>query len=74
VSSTEAIQRATAPALHVELPMTSATTSNPDPSMGEECRKADLDTVVGEDARSMDLKAPRILPEAAVVTWEVHRL
>jgi hypothetical protein len=55
VSSTEAIQRVVAPALHVELPMTSVMASTSDPSMGDECQKADLDTVVGEDARSLDL-------------------
>jgi hypothetical protein len=45
------------------------TSSTPDPSMGEECRK-----VVEADARSLDLKAARILPEAVVGTWEVHQL
>jgi hypothetical protein len=29
---------------------------------------------IGEDTRSLDLKTTRILPEAAVATWEVHRL
>jgi hypothetical protein len=42
-------------ALQVELPMVSVMASTPDLSMGEECRKADLDTAVGEDARSLDL-------------------
>jgi hypothetical protein len=42
------------PALQVELPMASATTSTPDPSVGEEWQKADLDTAVGEDARNLD--------------------
>jgi hypothetical protein len=68
------MQRAAVPALQVEFPTASVTASTPDPSVDDECLQADLDTVVGEDARSMDLKAPRILPEAAVVTWEVHRL
>jgi hypothetical protein len=54
VSSTEAIQRAVAPALQVELPTASTMASTPDPSMGEECQKADLDMVVWEDARSLD--------------------
>jgi hypothetical protein len=45
------------------------TSSTPDPSMGEECWK-----VVEADARSLDLKAARILPEAVVGTWEVHQL
>jgi hypothetical protein len=48
--------------------------SNPDPSMGEECRKVDLDTALGEDARSMDLKATKILSEVVAATWEVQRL
>jgi hypothetical protein len=29
---------------------------------------------VREDARSLDLKAARILSEAVAATWEVHRL
>jgi hypothetical protein len=37
VSSTEAIGRAAASALQVDLPMASATASNPDPTVGEEC-------------------------------------
>jgi hypothetical protein len=48
--------------------------SNPDPSVGEECQKADLDTVVGEDARSLGLKAARIPPDAVAATWDLHRL
>jgi hypothetical protein len=55
MSSTEAIQRVVAPALQVELPMASATTSNSDMFVGEECRKADVDTAMGEDARSLEL-------------------
>jgi hypothetical protein len=55
VYSTEVIQRVVVPALQLELPMTVA--SNPDPSVGKECRKADLDTTVGEDVRCLDLKA-----------------
>jgi hypothetical protein len=51
----EVIQRAAAPALQVELPTASAMASTPDPSMGEECQRADLDTAVEEDARSLDL-------------------
>jgi hypothetical protein len=54
VSSTEVIQRAAAPALQVELPTPSAMTSTSGPSVGEECRKADLDTAVGDDARSLE--------------------
>jgi hypothetical protein len=55
VSSTEAIRRAAAPALPVELPMVSATASTPNPSVGEECWMADLDTTMGEDAKSLNL-------------------
>jgi hypothetical protein len=59
-------------ALLVEIPTAVAT--SPDPSMGEGGLQDDLDTVVGADARSLDLKAARILPEEVVATWEVHRL
>jgi hypothetical protein len=52
----------------------SATPSTRNPSLGDECQKVDLDTAVGEDARSLDLKAARILTEAMAATWEVHRL
>jgi hypothetical protein len=48
--------------------------SNPNLPVREECRKAGLDIVVGEDARSLDLKAARILSEAVAGTCEVHRL
>jgi hypothetical protein len=74
VSSTEAIQRAAMPTLQVELPMASVMPSNPNPSVGEECQKADLVMAMEEDARSLDLKAARILPEAVAATWEVHWL
>jgi hypothetical protein len=57
VSSTEVIQRAATPALQVELLTASA--SNPDPSVGEECRKADLDIAVGEGCRSAERLTPR---------------
>jgi hypothetical protein len=42
--------------------------------VGEECWKADLDTVVGEGARSLNLKAARILLEVVAAMWKVHRL
>jgi hypothetical protein len=74
VSSTAAIQRAAAPALQVELLMASAMASTLDPSVGEECQKADLDMAVGEYARSLVLKAAEILPKAVTAMWEVHRL
>jgi hypothetical protein len=70
----EAIQRVTAPALQVEVPMTSASASTPDMSVGEEGLQADLDTAVGVDASSLDPKAAKILLEAVAATWEVHRL
>jgi hypothetical protein len=53
VSSTEAFQRVVTPALQVEFPMASTMSSNPNPSVGEEYRKPNLDTAMGEDARSM---------------------
>jgi hypothetical protein len=72
------IQRAAPPALQVEIPTASAlalvSASTPDPSMGQECLQADLDTVVGADASSLDPKVARIMSEAVVATWEVHRL
>jgi hypothetical protein len=70
----KAFQKAVAPALQVELPMALATGSNPDPSVGEEYQKANLDLAVGEGARSLDLKAARILWEAVVAMWKVHWL
>jgi hypothetical protein len=74
VSSTEAFRRVEVPAHQVELPTTSVMASNPDPPMGEECLKPDLDKAMGEGARSLDLKAARILPEAVAATWKVHWL
>jgi hypothetical protein len=53
--------------------MVSVMASNPDPAMGEECRMADLDMAVGEDARSMNLKVTSIWPEAVAATWKVHQ-
>jgi hypothetical protein len=41
-------------ALQVELPTVLTMASNPELSIGKECRKIDLDTV-GEDASSLDL-------------------
>jgi hypothetical protein len=70
----EVIQRAVTLALQVEIPTASATSSTPDPSVVEECLQADLDTCVGEDARSLDPKASRILLEPVAAMWEVHRL
>jgi hypothetical protein len=46
----------------------------PDPSMGEECLQADLDTALGADTSSLDSKAARILSKAVAATWEVHQL
>jgi hypothetical protein len=61
-------------ALQVEIPTASVLTSTLNPSMGEECLQADLDTPVGADANSLDLKMAKILSEAVAATWEVHRL
>jgi hypothetical protein len=58
----------------VKISTASVTASTPESSVGEECLQADLDTCVGEDARSLDPKAAKILLEAVVATWEVHRL
>jgi hypothetical protein len=55
MSSMEVIQRAVPPALLVELLMALVTAGTPNPSVGEECQKANLDTTVGEDARILDL-------------------
>jgi hypothetical protein len=76
ISSTEAIQRAAAPTLQVEIPMVvappalqimiptaAAVASSPDPSLGEEGLQADLDTTVVADASSLDLKAAKIVSE-----------
>jgi hypothetical protein len=74
VSSTEAIQRAAATALQVKIPIASAMASTPNPSVGEECRKADLNTAVEEDAWSLDLKVVKILTDMVTNTWKVHGL
>jgi hypothetical protein len=70
----EVIKRAAVHTLQVELPTVSVMTSNPDPSVVEECWKANLHTAMGEDARSLDLKVARILPEVVAARWEVHQL
>jgi hypothetical protein len=70
----KAMERAAVPTLLVEIPTTSVFTSSPNPSVGEECLPADLDTAVGADASSLDSKAARILPEVLPATWEVHHL
>jgi hypothetical protein len=74
MSSTEAIQSAVVATLHVEIPMMAVMACSPDLSVGEEGLQADLDTAVGVDTSSLDLKAARILPEAVAATWEVHQL
>jgi hypothetical protein len=61
-------------ALLVEIPTVVAAASNPDPSMGEGGLQANLDAAVGANARSMDSKVGRIMPEKVAATWEVHRL
>jgi hypothetical protein len=50
----EAIQRAAVPVLLVELPMTLVIDNNLDPFV-EECQKADLDTTMRKDTKSLDL-------------------
>jgi hypothetical protein len=52
-------------ALQVKIPMVAAMTSS---------LPSDLDRAVGVNARSVDPKTARILLEAVVTTWEVHRL
>jgi hypothetical protein len=54
-----------APALQVEISTSAAEASS---------LQADLDMAVEPDARSLDSKAARILPEAVAATWVVHRL
>jgi hypothetical protein len=54
--------------------MTLVMARNPDPTVGEECRKTNLDTTVGEGARSLDQKAARSLSEAVAAMWKVHWL
>jgi hypothetical protein len=73
VSSTEVIQRVAVSALQVEIPTASVTASTLDPSVGE-CLLADLDMGVGEDARRLDPKVARNLPEALADVWEVRRV
>jgi hypothetical protein len=70
----EAIQRAAAPALQVEIPMVSASVSTPNLYVGDECLQADLDMAVGTNASSLDPKAAIILSEVVAVTWVVHQL
>jgi hypothetical protein len=68
-------QRTVTPALQVEIPMASTSASTSDPFRGGgEGLKANLDTAIGADAGSLDLKAARILSEVVAATWEVHRL
>jgi hypothetical protein len=64
-----------ADALLVEIPTTAAAASSPDldPSVGEGDLQVDLDTTVGEDARSLDPNVDRILLEEIAVTYEVHQ-
>jgi hypothetical protein len=54
--------------------MALAITSNPDPTVREECQMADLDTTMGEGTRSLDMKAAIILPDVVVSMWKVHQL
>jgi hypothetical protein len=45
-----------------------------DPTVGEECWKSNLDTAVGEGARSLDRVAARSLSEMVADMWMAHRL
>jgi hypothetical protein len=75
VTSTEVSQRVAAHALLVEIPTTAVAVANsPDPSVGEGGLRADLDMAAQADAKSLDPKEARILLEAGVATWEVHRV
>jgi hypothetical protein len=74
VTLTEARQRASAHALLVEITTAAAVASSPDPSVEEGGLQAVLDMAARANARSLDPKAARILPEAVVATWEVHRV
>jgi hypothetical protein len=47
-----------APVLQVGIPMVVMAASSLDPSVGEEGLHADMDTAVGVDASSLDLKRP----------------
>jgi hypothetical protein len=71
---TEASQRAAAHVLLVEIPMAAMAASSPDPYVGEGGLQADLDMAIGADARGLDPKTARILPEKVAATWEVHQL
>jgi hypothetical protein len=69
----EAIQREAVPSLQVEITMMSAMASTPNPSVGE-CLKADLDTGVGAESRSLDLWVARIPLKVVAAMWLVHQL
>jgi hypothetical protein len=64
----EANQRAAVDALLVEISTAAASSPDPDPSVGEGGLQTDLETTVGADARSLDPKAAKILPEEVAVT------
>jgi hypothetical protein len=74
VLSVEAFQRAATSALQVDLPTASMIASNSDLTVGEECWKTDLNTTMGEGARSLDCVVARSLPKALAAMWKVHRL
>jgi hypothetical protein len=57
--------------LQVELSTTSMAASNPNPIVGEECWKTDLDAV---GTKSLHIVAVRSLPEAVAIMWKVHWL
>jgi hypothetical protein len=73
VPSTEVFQRASALAFQMEVPMASSSVkiSNPDPHVGEECWKTDLETA---GAISLHLVVDRIQLEVVAAMWKVARL
>jgi hypothetical protein len=70
----EASQWAAVHALLVEIPTTVVVANSPDPSVMDDGLQADLDTIAQAHAKSLDPNVARILPEAVVATWEVHRV
>jgi hypothetical protein len=68
VSSMMAFQRTMT--LLVELPTTSMTSSNPDPTVRVDCWKTNLDMA---GVRSLYPVVARSLPEVVTTTWKVHR-
>jgi hypothetical protein len=78
VAPTEAIQRAVALALQVEIPAMAVVPALqveiPMVAVAASSLQDDQDTAIWADTRSLNPKAARILQEAMAATWEVHRL